>query len=303
MLLHIATLRAGRAAEVSSRRGVVALTSAVTATYAVVATVVALLARTEVVQPQPRTAFLGAAALAAVASGSGAVRATGRWLVLWHRLPERVRLAVPPAAGAVGVLVGGGALLGGLPLALHHGRAGLLVDGLDPGVGGTLFLLLGSLLYVPTAVVWGTAYAVGPGFAVGEGTSVTVAGADLGAVPAFPLLAALPQGAGSGVGVVALAVPVVAGLVAAVLLQRCTGRPGAKAPATWRSVLEVSGAIGVGVALATGALAAAAAGAAGPGRMAETGPTWWLVGPAAGLEVAAVVAAAALARAPLSSAR
>jgi LPXTG-motif cell wall-anchored protein len=25
--------------------------------------------------------------------------------------------------------------------------------------------------------------------------------------------------------------------------------------------------------------------------MAETGPTWWLVGPAAGLEVAAVVAA------------
>jgi hypothetical protein len=295
-LLHTATLRAGRAAGVSGRRGVIALTSAVTATYAVAATVVAVLARTDVVQPQPRSAFLGAAALAGLAAGSAAVRATRRGLVLWHRLPPSARLALPPAAGALGVLVAGGALLGALLLATHHGRAGLLLDGLDPGAGGTLFLLLGSVLYVPTAAVWGLAYAVGPGFAVGAGTSVSVAGADLGAVPAFPLLAALPEGTGAGAGLIALTAPVVAGLVGAVLLHRAAGRPGAPDLSSWRAVLAAAGATGAAVAVATGLLAAVSAGSAGPGRMADTGPTWWAVGPLAGLEVAAVVAVALLAR-------
>jgi hypothetical protein len=296
VLLHAATLRAGRVAGVTGRRGVVALASAVTATYAVVATVVATLAGTGGVQPQPRSAFLGAAVVAGVASGSAAVRATGRWLVLWHRLPEAVRQALPPATGALAVLLGGGALLGGAVLAGRHDRAGLLIAGLDPGLGGTLLLLLGLLLYVPTAVVWGVAYAVGPGFAVGEGTSVTAAGADLGAVPAFPLLAALPQGEGAGAGVVALALPVAAGLLAALVLRRAAADTGSPGVRPWRSALRSAGLVGAFVGAGVAALAAVCAGPAGPGRMAETGPDWWAVGPAAGLEVATVVAAALLLR-------
>jgi hypothetical protein len=188
------------------------------------------------------------------------------------------------------VLVAGGSLLVGLMLARHHGRAGLLLDGLDPGAGGTLLLLLACLLYVPTAAVWGLAYAVGPGFAVGEGTSVTVAGADLGAVPGFPLLAALPQGTGAGAGPLALVVPVAAGLVAALLLRRAAARPGAPGTASWRELLRVAAAVGGSVAAGTGLLALLAAGSAGPGRMGEAGPAWWAVGPLAGIEVAAVVA-------------
>ncbi len=83
---------------------------------------------------------------------------------------------------------------------MHHDQATLLVDGLDAGIGGGILLAALCLLYVPTAAVWGLAYVVGPGFAVGAGTSVSVGGTDLGAVPAFPLLAALPAGAGPGVG-------------------------------------------------------------------------------------------------------
>jgi hypothetical protein len=293
-LLHAATLRAGRVAGVTSRRGVIALASAVTATYAVVATVVATLAGTGAVAPLPRSAFLGAAVVAGLASGSAAVRATGRWLVLWHRLPALVRQTLPPAVGAAAVLLGGGALLGGVMLALHHDRAGVLVAGLDPGPGGMLLLLLAMLLYVPTAAVWGLGFAVGPGFAVGEGTAVTVAGADLGAVPAFPLLAALPQGTGAGAGALALAVPVAAGLLAALLLHRTASASDAADLRSWRQVLNAAGLVGAFVAVCTGALAALAAGPAGPGRMADTGPDWWAVGPAAGLEVAAVVAAALL---------
>ena len=172
MLLHSSTLRAGRAAGVRGRRGVLALTASVTATYAVLVTVVALLARTDTVRPQPVSAFVGAALVAGLASGTAAVRATGRAAVLWHRLPEPARRPVLPAAAASAVLVAGGALLAGGSLAVHHEQARALTAGLDGGAGGTMLLLLGCLLYVPTAAVWGVSFCVGPGFAVGAGTSV-----------------------------------------------------------------------------------------------------------------------------------
>lgn len=289
LLVHSATLRAGRLAAVTGRRGVIALTSAVTFAYAVLATVVALLARTDSVQPVPASAFSGAAVLAAVAAGSAAVRATGRWPVLWHRLPLAVRSALPPAAGALCVLLGSGALLVALMLTLRREQGVALVEGLDPGAGGTVLLLLGCLLYVPTAAVWGTAFAAGPGFAVGEGTSVTVAGANLGDVPAVPLLAALPAGPGAGAGVLALVVPVLAGILAALLLRRAARDPAADRWPT-RRVLESAGLVGALVGLATGMLAVAAAGSAGPGRMADVGPDWWAVAPATAVEVAAAVA-------------
>lgn len=283
VLLHSATLRAGRLAQVRGRRGVIALTSAVTSAYAVLATGVALLARTDSVIPVPSSAFLGAAALAVVAAGSAAVRATGRWLVLWHRLPPALRTALPPAAAALAVLLGSGALLVATMLTRHQTQAGRLVDGLDPGAGGTLLLLLGSLLYVPNAVVWGTAFVTGPGFAVGDGTSVTATGADLGPVPAFPLLAALPEGAGAGAGVLTLVAPLLAGVLVALMLQRSGALPTSSAV---RPVLEAGGVVGALVGSATGALALLSAGSAGPGRMADVGPDWWAVAPTTALEVA-----------------
>lgn len=290
VLVYTATLRAGRAAEVKGKRGVIALASAVTATYAVAVTVVAVAARTEEVRPLPLSAFVGAAGIAGTAAAAASVRATGRWLVLWFRLPPLLRLATPPALGALGVLVASGALVVGASLAMHHERTLLLLDALDPGVGGAILLLLGSLLYVPTAVVWGACYAVGPGFAVGQGTSVTPFGADLGDVPAFPLLGALPQGTSPAAGIVALLAPAAAGVLAALLLRRGLTRPGAPELAGWRQVVEAAAVTGAALGTAAGLLALVAGGSAGPGRMAEVGPDWWAVGPVAGLEVAAVAA-------------
>lgn len=290
LLVYSSTLRAGRAAEVTGRRGVVALASSVTATYTVVTTVVALVARTPEVRPLPLSAFAGAAAIAGAGAAAGAVRATGRWRVLWSRVPSLLRLAAPAALGALGVLVAGGALLVGSSLAVHHTRAALLADALDPGPGGLVLLLVGTLLYVPTAVVWGMAYAVGPGVAVGEGTSVTPWGATLGDVPAFPLLGALPQGTSPGAGMLALLVPVAAGLLAAALLRRGLGRPDSPTVDGWRSVLQAAALAGAVTGAGAALLALLVAGPAGPGRMAEVGPDWWAVGPAAGLEVGAVAA-------------
>ncbi len=287
-LLHAATLRAGRAAGIRGKTAVLALASSTTATYAVLATFVALMARTGEVQALPVSAFVGAAGVAALGSGTGAVRATGTWSGVSRRLHPLVRAALPAATGALAVLLAGGALVTGAALAVHRDRAALLVDGLGAGLGGGVLLGVLCLLYVPTAAFWGTAYVVGPGFAVGAGTTVSPFGVDLGGVPAVPLLAALPQEPGPGWAPLVLLVPMGAGVLAGVLAHRS----GAVADDGWRPLAEVSAVAGGLVAAAVAVLALLASGPGGPGRLAETGPDWWAVAPVAGLEVAVVMAAA-----------
>jgi integral membrane sensor domain MASE1 len=58
----------------------------------------------------------------------------------------------------------------------------------------------------------------------------------------------------------------------------------------WRPVAEASAVAGGLLAGAVAVLCLLASGPAGPGRLAETGPTWWLVAMLAGLEVAVVMA-------------
>ncbi len=289
-LLHGATLRAGRAAGVRGRTGVLALASSTTAAYAVLATFVALLARTGEVRALPVSAFVGAAGVAALGSGTGAVRATGTWSGLSRRLHPLVRAALPAGAGAVATLLAGGALLTGAALLAHRDRAAVLVDALGAGVGGGVLLGVLCLLYVPTAAVWGTAYVVGPGFAVGAATSVSPFGVDLGAVPAVPLLAALPQEPGPGWAPIVLLVPVAAGVLAGVLAHRADAVTGEG----WRPLTETVAVTGALVAAAVAALAVLASGPGGPGRLAVTGPQWWAVAGAAGLEIAVVMAATLL---------
>ena len=289
-LLHAATLRAGRAAGIRGKTAVLALASSTTATYAVLATFVALLARTGEVRALPVSAFVGAAGVAALGSGTGAIRATGTWSGVSRRLHPLVRAALPAATGALAVLLAGGALVTGAALAVHRDRAALLVDGLGAGLGGGVLLGVLCLLYVPTAAFWGTAYVVGPGFAVGAGTTVSPFGVDLGGVPAVPLLAALPQEPGPGWAPLVLLVPMGAGVLAGVLAHRS----GAVADDGWRPLAEVSAVAGGLVAAAVAVLALLASGPGGPGRLAETGPDWWAVAPVAGLEVAVVMAAALL---------
>ena len=86
-LLFSSAARAARAAQVRGRRAVGSLTAALAASYAAVAVVVSLLARSDAVQPRPVTAFLGAGGLALVAGGAGAVRGSGRSPAWWARVP------------------------------------------------------------------------------------------------------------------------------------------------------------------------------------------------------------------------
>lgn len=302
-LLYTSASRAARAAQIRAWRGAASLTASLAATYAAVTVVVALLARSDAVQPLPVTAFLGAGGLAVAAGGAGVARGSGRAGVCWARLPVVVRLAGRGAAGALGVLGGSGALLLAVLLLRHREAADALFRGVDDGGSGVLLVGLICLLYVPTAVIWGSAYLLGPGFLVGTGTSVAVTGVHLGAVPAVPLLAALPAGNGGGVLAWALVLGVVAGsgVVAGLLVVRgardvATDPTTTDPTTTLRGIGLVAGASGALTGLAMAVLAGLASGPAGPGRMAEAGPTWWMLGPVAAAETALVVLAVLAAR-------
>ena len=295
VLLYSSAVRAARAAQVRGRRAVGSLTVALAASYAAIAVVISLFARSAAVQPRPVTVFLGAGGLALIAGGAGAVRGSGRAVAWWSRIPTAGRLALTGAAGAVCVLLASGSLLVCAMLALHRGEVSGVVAGLDAGTSGTLLVLLICVLYAPTAVVWGTSYLVGPGFAVGTGTTVAISGVHLGAVPAVPLLAALPSSRDTGAAwPLMVAATLAAGLVSGVLVDRAARRDPRQPISSWRDLLRVAGLTGAVTGLALGALAAASTGPAGPGRLAHTGPApWWVALAAAG--TTAVVVAAILA--------
>lgn len=276
-------LRAGGSAArqhpVATLREAGLLTAAVAGPYALVAALVAVLSASAAVRPSVLGAVVGASVVALLGAGAGVLRASGLDSDLAGRVPLLLRRLLAPAGAAVLVVLGAGALLAGVRLALEAGRAAELARASAPGaVGGVALLLLGVAL-VPNAAVWGAAWWVGPGFAVGAGTSVGPFAHELGAVPALPLLAALPSsGLPRGAGAAALLVPLVAGLVAGRLLAR-TAAPGTRPV---REAVLCGPVAGVLLALA----ALVSAGSAGAHRLTDLGAAWWQVGPALAAEVA-----------------
>ncbi|MEU8511920.1 DUF6350 family protein [Kitasatospora sp. NPDC048722] len=204
---------------------------------------------------------------------------------------ESVRRAAL-AAGA-GLVAAGGVLVAAAAVsdAVTGGGRGMAV--LDRGPTAVVGLVLLAVVLLPNAVLWGAAYALGPGFAVGEGTAVAPGGTVLGPVPDFPLFALLPESGPGGWRLAAIALPVLAGAVPAVLLGRAAARRAWQPAAT--AVAAVLAALLTGVGAA--ALGWLSGGALAGGRMARLGPVpWWAGLAAAGWFVVVVVPGALLVR-------
>jgi hypothetical protein len=195
---------------------------------------------------------------------------------------------------ALAVLAAFGAVLAAASLAIHLSSYKAAVSALNPGIGGSALLLLASLSYLPNSVIWAIAYMLGPGFAFGVGTAVSPSGSALGAVPAFPMLAAVPVGVRAAfppwLGFFVLVLPYLAGALAGLMTVRIAPTPTLEAAPLWG--------------LLTGSLTAAVIGFAaklsggplGAGRLASVGPAGGEVGLVAVLEIgvtAALVAGAA----------
>lgn len=211
--------------------------------------------------------------------------------------PERGHGEVSPAAvimraagASLAVLLGASAALGGAATIHGAGRARELSEAVGGGGPSGLPLALIGVLCVPNAVIAALAYLVGPGFAIGAGTSFSAGAGATGAVPAFPLLAALPQGGGATplVRAVMAAAFVGAGVAVVVVLRRRLPYPGPLA------LLLGSFAAAALTGLAAAALSWLGGGGLGSGRLADIGAAPLPVGVRAGAGVL-VVSLAALA--------
>ncbi|MDX3329422.1 DUF6350 family protein, partial [Streptomyces sp. ME02-6979-3A] len=194
-------------------------------------------------------------------------------------------VALRSAAAGVLMLLGGGALLVAVALVWHTGAARESFVGLAGDWAGRVSVLLLAAALVPNAAMWGAAYGLGPGFALGTASLATpLAFTGPPAVPDFPLLAAVPShGPGTAANWAAVAVPVMAALAVARFVARGAVPVRGAREETWgqsRTAL-VTGLAAVGCGAGAAVLAAASGGPLGTGALAEFGPVWWLVGPAA----------------------
>ncbi|WP_341952790.1 DUF6350 family protein [Salinibacterium sp. TMP30] len=203
---------------------------------------------------------------------SRAVGPVRRWVLGW---PAQVRTIVATslrggAIAAAGLLTVA-SIATMLAIITSYAEIIRLYEALHTEVLGGIAVTLGQIALLPNIIVWAASWLVGPGFAIGTGSTVSPLATSLGPIPAIPVLGALPTG-DFAFGFAGLLAPVLVGfLVAAVLGPRIAGE-------LRRRELAIV-AVGIGLTAATiiGLLVWASAGSAGPGRLNDVGPQPWVV--------------------------
>lgn len=216
MMLVLGAFRGGRraarhAVEVVDDRVLGVGAAAFVGAYVVVAVTVCVLATETGATPGLGRTVLGAVLVAGLAGGLGLAVGTDRYDAWLGLVPSWAReVGVAATTGAL-ALFAAGAVLVGVSLLLSLNEASAVLSSLDLSVGDALTLTVVTALVAPNLALLGSAYLLGPGFAVGTGTVVSPTTVSLGAIPAFPVLAALPdEGPTPGWLVVLIGVPVLA---------------------------------------------------------------------------------------------
>jgi hypothetical protein len=278
-----------RACDLTDGRSLAAVVAAAAGTHTLLTVLIGLLVDAPVARVDLLRSAVGSAVLAVLAVGWGTARDSGLLDDVLDRLPEPVRPLL--RAGAAGLLTAGALalLVVAVALAADAGGYAALAGSLGGSGAGAVGLLVLGVLLLPNAAVAAIGLAAGPGFAVGSGTLVSVHGVTLGAVPALPLLAALPDT--QAVPLLAFAsqaVPALAGLVAGATLGRRLDHGGSVVAGLW-GVLA-----GLLLGLVCGLFAWVAGGSLGDGAMAGVGAPPVATGLAVALQagVAGALAAA-----------
>jgi hypothetical protein len=227
-----------------------------------------------------------------IALGFGRTRdasegSAARMSAMLRRLPahllEVAGLGLRGGAAAAAGVVAVAAVAVALLMLTHYADLIALYESAHAGVLGGISLTIAQIAFLPNLVVWAASWLVGPGFAIGTGSAVSPLGTSLGPLPAIPILGGLPTG-DLAFGFLGLMVPVLVGFFAGLAIRpRVLGEIGAAPRGRWLLLAGVG--IGVAGGVVLGLLAWASAGAAGPGRLVEVGPSPWLVGLFAALEI------------------
>lgn len=205
----------------------------------------------------------------------------------WASQSDAVRTVVSSALRGGTAVVAAVVLVSGVLLAVmiivNYGRVIALYEGIHSGVLGGVALTLGELAFLPNLVVWTASWLVGPGFAIGAGSSVGPLGTSLGPLPAIPIFGALPTG-DFAFGFLGLLIPIVASFLIGVLIRPAVLRGADRSPI---GALIATG-IGIGIVggVLLGLLVWISGGAAGPGRLGDMGPDALQVGLWSALEFA-----------------
>lgn len=133
-----------------------------------------------------------------------------------HAWPVWLRAAPGALALAVVTCLAGGATMLTLALWAHRDRVAFIHDGLEPALMGTILLVVMQLIYLPNLVIWASAWVLGGGVTLGDGSLISIAITDAGFVPSVPVLGAIPEpGPGDPIWFWWLVVGVLAGAAAA----------------------------------------------------------------------------------------
>ncbi|HLL66149.1 MAG TPA: DUF6350 family protein [Micromonosporaceae bacterium] len=251
---------------------------AVAVAYGVLGAIVAVAARVPGLTVSVPRAGLTLGLFGLAAGTLGALVETRVLHRLVTALPAPVRDGLRAGGIAALLVLGAGAAVAGIAVALAAGAASRMMAEYHTGVAGQAGLTLVCLVYAPNVAIWAASYLVGPGFVIGTQTSVSAAAVTLGPLPAVPVLAGLPTGPSSVAASVLLVVPLVAGMVAGWLLSRRRLRevgatlPGAASGHSWIGALAAAVLAGPVAGSLLGAVAVAASGPLGDDGLAHIGP-------------------------------
>ncbi len=237
-----------------------------TCAYVVLAVVICLVAGTSDASPSLGRTILGAILVAGLGGGAGLAVGTGRFDAQVEAVPDWVRDVVVGAFVGALSLFAAGALLVLVSLLFSFNEAATILSQLHLSTGDALTYTVVMALLSPNVSLLGSAYLLGPGFAIGTGTTVSPTAVSLGAIPAFPVLAALPhEGATPGWLVIAMGAPAVCAAMGVVRARRT----GSALPLDIAALRGAGAGMGAGV-LITIAISLAG-GPMGTGRMADIG--------------------------------
>lgn len=237
------------------------------AAYLVIGVLTGVLAATPSTAPSTQRVMLWSVILTLFVAAPAIATGSGRAAIWAAAVPAPVRASFSTAARILLGFAGVSAAVLAVSFALDFGAGANVLSRLHTDAGDTGLLTLLTASVSPNAVAFAGAYVLGPGFAVGTGTLVSPTVVSLGPVPAFPLLAALPDnGAASSWVLSLMSLPFLVAALAAARTHR-------RFPTVRWDQGALRGLVGgvlAGVAFA--AVALVAGGSVGPGRMQQVSP-------------------------------
>lgn len=178
--------------------------------------------------------------------------------------------ALRAGTGIVAMLLAISAVMIALLLAVNWITVTRFYEGLQVSVLGGIMVTAGQLAVLPNLVIFGAAWLTGVGFQIGAGSIISPIATNIGPMPIFPIVGAIPAGQLS-FGLIAVAVPLLGAFAATLLIKRHADEVRFEFASAWNAAISLGLAIGFIAAVEMGILAAAASGGFGPGRLQTVG--------------------------------